>query len=377
MTCLPGKLETMQYFPVSSDTCEGIELYRKFFENKAEQARTEVPDIWMICFEIMMKRNEKFWHRNDFLRCYQQQSTVDKDDTSCLRYLNEAGFVMWHENHPILKQYIFCDMEFIVDVFRSMFSHNLAADQFDKNEEIQDYFEGEEEFEQMLSNYQTKGLLAHKLLSFLLNAHKLDSKMESVIIELIRKFHVFNEIEAHPEDLTQNVYFVPWMVKNNEIPDDLDLGNPMYIDKNTLTLCIKYQFYNSIPINITEMGCVELLKYAVDNGYVGNRYTWNDGIKLCLGYSQVFLYRHSVNDTHSIYLCTRGPVDHLEDHWTHLKALYDNFEALMQPWHGIVRSKHSVCAHCVIRGYKFPNKWLVKDIFPQKPTHKDIHCETR
>ena len=374
-TMFTKKLETMQYFAVSSDTCEGIESLRKSFENKAKQARTEVPDIWMICFDIMIETNKKFWHRNDFLKCYQEQSTVDKDDTSCLRYLNEAGFVMWHQDHPLLSQYIFCDMEFIVDVFRSIFDHKMSAEHFDDNEEIQEYFDVEEEFHEMLLDYQCKGLLAHKLLTFLLHVHKLEMKMESIIVELIKQFHVFNEIEAHPRKVNQNVYFVPWLVKNNETPQNLDINNPMYIDHNTLTLCIKYQFYNSIPINLTEMGCVELLKYAVEKGYIGNRYTWSDGIKLCLAYSEVFLYRHSVNDTHFIYLCTRGPVDHLEDHWIHLKALYSKFEALMNPWNGIVRSKHSICAHCAIRGYESPHKWLVKYVFPEMPTHKVVHCK--
>lgn len=370
------KIKDSRYFLVSSKLYKGIVELKQFLCELAERDIKTLPELWWNCYTYIdslqinvlgYEQFQKIFHSGRNLTQKMKAIVNPKssriDILSCLEYYHDCGLALWFKDHPKLNSYIFHNLTFIIDIMKAVFHHQLEESlNYEDNLNLQQYFQ-QVEFQEALASYKNEGLLSYRFLSFLWQKYKLDNCDEDVLLEIMKSFDICYPIFDLPRD-EFTLYFFPFFCKNKQIDSSIDLQHLSVVNDNTITLLLECVFFNSVPINLTEMFIVHLQRHAVENHYLGKRYAWEDGLLVIVGTLNIAIVCDRTNST--LYLLVKGGVAVLFDMWVAFSSLYKSLCGLIAQWHGVIQSFHVPCAHCVLIGSSNPYCWLPSKVFPEK-----------
>lgn len=388
------KLTSTRFFPVSSATYQGIPELHKFLITSIMRKRVVLPKKWINCFKLMIGQEANFLTFSDFNRIYESTSSPmgklickfrkigssyeNPSTVNCLQYFSDTGLVLWYFENKALQNVVFHNLEFLINIFKAVFHHDLIGSlNYEDNKPLQVLFD-EVEYRQVISQYQHQGLLSFKLLVHLWDKYDLDAADQEALIELMKKFNLCHELWDEAtlcnKGKENQLYFYPWFVKENTPPSSIDSGK-LLVKENLLNFHLECLFHNSIPMNICEMFIVRLQRFAVEHNYMGKRWAWSNGLHVVVGNMDCCVVRDIENM--ALRFCSSGEVDSVVDMWEALSEMKDSLKSILGQWHGVVKSLHVVCPHCVMKGVDCKCQKLILDqVFPEDPekTPRFVSC---
>ena len=372
---LQKQKDDMKVFLLSNKTCEGMNNLMKYFTNVVVQNRVSLPQKWVQFYKIMMSQKQKFFKVTELQQLYKglylkpkqifQQSQITKKCSTALAYYHATGHVLYYPDNPVLKDYVFHNKDFILDLSKSIFNHNLKdGTDFSELQKITPAFH----IELMLNQYESEGLLHIKLLRFLWQQYGLEEQEEAALLEIMKKFHLCYEVDVH-----KTIFFMPWFIKANNAPDSLDLSKLCTINKKFFSTLLECVFNSRIPINIFEAIQVKVQKTAIEKHYSGLRYAWHDGIQVKVGTLEIRAVRKSEEST--IQLCVCGPTSDVAEVWQVTSDVFLDLESVLQPLLGVIKFIYFKCTHCIMKGL-IPVKRLPSEVLNHKsPDVSYDHCK--
>lgn len=303
-----NKQMNTKIFTVSSKTYDGITELKAFLLKTIQEKRVVLPKKWINCFKLMMQLELDFLSYNDFKKVFKSTykpieklvqkfkkmgaanvNVAIKSTNTCLQYFSDTGLVIWYSENPSLQNYIFHSLEFLINIFKSVFHHDLITSlHYSTNYKLQAAF-NEVEFRQVVSQYQNEGILSHLLLTHLWEKYNLKSDDTEALVQLMKSFDLCHELHDNaslPDKISQQ-YFFPWFVKENKAALAPHHWKPD-IEANAISLHLECLFHNAIPVNICEMAIVRLQRFAVEHNYIGQRHAWSDGLLVQVGMFDIF-----------------------------------------------------------------------------------------
>ena len=287
-----------------------------------------------------------------------------------LRYFADSNLCLHYESHPFLKNYVFHDIDLLVDLFKSLFHHDISeVIDYESNEVLQAVFlEGECDL--AVQQYQKEGLLSQELLSYLWEHYKLSHTDNNILLELMQSFNLCYSIFKD-----EPMHFFPWFVQSQECPPHIAEHHLKKFDRRYSSVHLQCQFFNQMPLNVFEMISVCLQRKATEEyHYMGDRVAWHDGLEVSIGSVQCVLTRSKENST--IDLCLYGKVDDMAQVWEIMESLYQDVDFVLKPFYGVIRRIHFICRHCDILDKEKPKHWLPKFVFPKKALPRFVKCGT-
>ena len=257
---------------------------------------------------------------------------------SALKYHHAAGHVLYFPDNPVLKDYVFHNKDFLLQMTKSVFHHNLqnTTDFSDLRQTTK------VSVELMLQQYTEEGLLAIELLQFLWQKYGLKEEEERAVLEIMKKFHI-----CYPVDISEKLLFFPFFLKSNEPPASSDLWKLPSIHEQYFSLVLNCVFHNVVPINAFEAMQVQVQKTAVERKYGNNRYAWQDGIQVIIGTLEIKAIRRASEST--ITVCVCAPSNDVEQVWQVMSDMYSDLEAVIQPLLGVIKLIYFDCTHCIAK----------------------------
>ena len=132
---LQKQKDKMEVFLLSNKTCNGMDDLMKYLTKIAEQNRVSLPQKWVQFYTVMMSQKQKFFKLSELLQLYKalyfkprqilQQSKVTKKCSSTLAYYHATGHVLYYPDNPVLKDFVFHNKDFILNLSKCIFNHNL------------------------------------------------------------------------------------------------------------------------------------------------------------------------------------------------------------------------------------------------------------
>ena len=279
-----------------------------------------------------------------------------------INYFRDINLVLHYDKNPLLKDYVFHDIDFIVEIFKSVFHHDITqVIDYQSDEKLQTRFK-ELECETAVKRYQNEGLLCKKLLGYFWEQYNLSGTDEGVFIEFMRSFNLCFNI-SQDNDL---LYF-PWFVKAQKCPEYLEKDCLMLFDKEHASVQLQCEFFNMIPLNVFEMVCVCLQRKATkESHYMGDRQAWKDGLVVSFGSVECVVNRSTKTSCINIYV--RGKIQDAPQIWSIVDGLFKEISSILSEWYGVIKSIHIICGHCVIEGIVPPKCWHPDYVFPKAGT---------
>ena len=312
--------------------------------------RVSLPEKWVQFYKVILCQKKKFLKLTELQQLFKalyvkhlqilQPSQIMKKFTLALEYYRAAGHVLYYPDNDVLIDYVFHNKDFILDLLKSCFHHNLKeATDFSALEQTTPALH----IELMMKQYEQEGLLAIELLRFLWRQYGLEEQEEAAVLEVMKKFHLCYEVDA-----CKKVYFMPWFIERNKAPTALDLGKLHTINQQYFSALLDCVFHNNIPINAFEVMQVQVQKTAVEKKYGGSRYAWRDGIQVKIGTLEIRAVRNT--ETSTISLCVCGPISDVPQVWQVTSDIYVDLESILQPLLGVIKLIYFKCTHCIVKG---------------------------
>ena len=269
---LQKQKDNMKVFLLSNKTCNGMNNLMEYLTRVVQQNRVSLPQKWVQFYTVMMSKKQKFFKLTELQQLYEglyikiwhilQQSQITKNFSAALAYYHATGHVLYYPESPVLKDYVFHNKDFILDLSKSIFNHNLKdGTDFSELQKTTPAFH----IELMLSQYESEGLLDIKLLRYLWHQYGLKEQEEAAVLEIMKKLHLCYEVDVH-----KTVLFMPWFIKTNNAPESLDLRKLYTINKKCFSVLLECAFNSGIPVNIFETVQVQIQKTAVEKSYGGS-----------------------------------------------------------------------------------------------------------
>ena len=370
------KLSGLKFYPVSSRTFKGIEELWQYLADEAKGNRRIIPQKWVKLYSLMTEKPKYFFQYQVLEQMFKELYSVMQklkgktkmvaELKDCLNYFSDSGLVIWEKEDPVLCEYVFHNLVFLVSVLKSLFHHDLEAMlDYDTVTQLQLKF-SKDELERDVSLYQNEGLLSHKLMSHLLEQYKINSQEISAILGLLETFKLCFKISSSQENM---LYFFPWFVQNSDPPQ----ASVSRYSKNSVSLGFECFFLNKIPINVFERLCVKLQELAVNKHYLGERYAWKDGFRVTLDRCECQIERQE--DSSALFFSVICPVADLQEGWQNLTFLQKLVESTLQVFFGVIKSFYVVCTHCTMKRISPPHRRSQSEVWP-KIKHKSafVRC---
>ena len=139
-----------------------------------------------------------------------QEDQCSINITAALTYYHQRGVILHFSDSPILENYVFQDIDFIVDTFKALFHHNMK-EMFDytTNKAVQTGFRAQE-FKMAMEQYEKEGLLSMKLIKVLWHHHNFNLKENDIkaLVELMKVFDI-----CYPLAPDEKVFYLPWFTE--------------------------------------------------------------------------------------------------------------------------------------------------------------------
>ena len=348
------KRSNLPVFHVSSKNYTGLEKVKQCLMKVAQEKRVDVPDSWVKFYNEILETKKIYLTLNEI-----SQLSYGSEFLVPLHYFSDSNLCLHYENNPFLKDYVFPDIDLLVNLFKSLFCHDLAQKiNYDNDKKAQQIKEAQ--FLNDIYQYEKRGLLSKDLLSYLLEHHGFSPDQQDVLLNLMHSFNLCYTISKD-----KPLHFFPWFVESQEPPKQIVEDLQKKYDKKHVFLQLQCKFFNRIPLNVFEMISVCLQKRATQQYHeVGQRYAWKDGLEVSFGSVQCILSRSKHNST--IDVCLRGEVNDLPEVWTVIESLFQDLDSVLKPFDGVIKSIHFICTHCVMFGISEPYLWVDEDVFPKK-----------
>ena len=355
LECFKEKRSNLPVFHVSSQNYTGMKDVKQCLMKVAQEKHVDVPNSWVKFYNEILETKKIYLTLNEIAHLsYGREFRVP------LHYFSDLNLCLHYENNPFLKDYVFPDIDLLVNLFKSLFCHNLAQKiNYDHNEKLQAIFQKGELY-LAIHQYEKEGLLNTKLLSYLWEHYGLLVADQDVLLHIMYSFNLcYTIFEDEP------LHFFPWFVESQEPPQHFDRDLLKKYDKDHAFLQLQCEFFNRIPLNVFEMISVCLQKRATQHSHhVGDRYAWKDGLEVSFGSVQCILSRSKHNSTIDVCLC--GEVNDLPQVWADIESLCQDLDSVLKPLYGVIRSIHFICRHCVILRISKPYLWLPSLVFPKE-----------
>ena len=411
LECFGDKRSNLPVFRVSSQKYSGMDEVKECLMQVAMQKRTSIPESWVEFYKQIIETEKIYLTLNEISQLFTKASNMSKtsqdspksnrlsyifqkvkqffrrathnmpetssDETEpdCeflvpLQYFSDSNLCLYYDTNPFMKDFVFPDIDLLVELFKSLFHHNIAqVINYDNNERLRANFE-QGECDLAVQRYEKEGLLSQKLLSFLLEHHGFSSPKENVLLPLLKHFNLCYSISK-----TEELLYIPWLIQSRECPPHIDRGHLMQFDETHASVHLQCNFFNRIPQNVFEMVSVCLQRKATEEShYMGyKRQAWHDGLEVKVGSVRCVLTR-SGNTT--IDICLYGEVEHMPQVWNVIDSLLQDLQSILKPFKGVIRNIHFVCGHCVVLGKKPPHHWLLCFVFPEegKKVDRYVNC---
>ena len=363
LKCFKDKRSNLAAYCVSSKNYSGMEKVKECLVDVAKEKRTDVPDSWLTFYRKIVKTKKICLTLNEIAQLFPCGTTRSGSDYIVpLQYFADSNLCLHYEKNPFLKDYVFPDIDLLVNLFKSLFHENLVNKfHFDNDEKLQaNFLRGE--FGLAVQQYEQQGLLHSKLLSYWWEKYGLSHHDKDVLIHLMQSFNLCYSIS---KDENEKVHFFPWFVESHQAPEHIDRDHLKKFDKDHSIVQLQCEFFNQIPLNVFEQISVCLQRKATKESHdVGDRHAWHDGLEVSFGSVQCVLSRCKHNSTIDVCLC--GEVDDMPQVWMDIESLYQDLDSILEPLYGVIRSIHFVCRHCVISHISEPHLWLPDLVFPKK-----------
>ena len=185
-----------------------------------------------------------------------------------LSYLHTVGSICHYDQHPSLRQHVFLQPQFLIDLLKAIFHHQLNSIlTMDSITPSQRSLVTQRELEEMLTNLSENGIASVKLLRLVWSKFGFKQEHENLMIKLLVSFnfayvrcdneHVVKAVNALVEgnvdegcdDLLSLLkehngeLLLPWFFPDKK-PDGLPTVHP---SNRSVSVCLAYSFSVSLP----------------------------------------------------------------------------------------------------------------------------------
>ena len=362
---LQKQKENMEAFLLSSKTYEGIEILRDFLTKETTKNRVSLPEKWVYFYKLMLKEKKNYFNIIELHQLFQtlylkirhffQEDKIMKQFTSALEYYRNAGHVLHFPDNPFLKDYVFHNKDFILQIMQSVFHHNIkkTTDFSHLSQSIK------LSVDLMLQQCEKEGLLAIELLQLMWQKYGLKKEEERAVLEIMKKFHI-----CYPVDVSEKLLFFPFFLKSNEPPTSLDLHKQDSTHEHYFSVHFDCVFHSGVPINTFEALQVQIQKNAAEKNYGGRRHAWQDGIEVNIGTLEIRAIRRASEST--IRLCVCSLSEDVEQVWEVTSHICSDLEAVLHPLMGVIWKIFFRCTHCILKGLQPVQERSVNEVLKAK-----------
>ena len=352
LTHLNAKRSNLPYFCVSSQNYDGMEDVKQCLIKEIKKKHVTVPESCLKFYKHVIKSDKKYLTLNETLNLFSEEN---------LQSLSDTNLCLYFKNDPYIAKYIFPSIEFLTDIFKSLFKHNITQLlNYGVDEKLQDEFK-KDEYEFHTKRYMQEGLLSTKMLTYLW-LYEGCFIFDYVLLQLLQSLNFCCSISKN-----NNLQYFPWFVESRECPPHIDRNHLMKFDKEHASVHLQCEFLNHMSLNVFEMLSVCLQRRATRHKlYTGYRQAWHDGLEVTFGSVQCVVTR---SEQHSIInICLHGKVVDMPEVWIFMKLLSDDLHSILCQLPGVIASIRFICGHCVILGILTPAHWLPDFVFKDEGT---------
>ena len=374
---------------VSSETMMGIPEFRKKLVSLVCEKGKVVPPAWLELYKSLrspsmrkkpylvledIQAADKEARRGMSLVTWVTDSIFgrQKHIRYILEFLHAIGAILWYHETSELAQYVFHNPEFLVDLFKAVFSERQETESlsYGKGTSFQTtIFPGE--FEQIKMDLLREGIMPRELLKCLWKHKELDGRVFDAMIHLFVHLDLCYPLRTDEDGQVASLRF-PWFLKDG-VPDtalvqQILFGPPAV---TCLRFSLEYEFLSICPPPLYEKFAVRLHRHVHDKK---SRIDWKDGVYANINLSRLVVHRVIRGKETVISLTVEG--EDICDLWTVLTALDKEMKSVMSEWPGVKWENWLLCPHCLQYGISRPGRFPGRQISEPFPrTCPEMTCE--
>ena len=357
----------MKYFLVSNKTYEGLNALKDFLTEEIAQKRMQIPEKWVQFYKLMLREKTEYFKVEDLKPIFEplhstseyQEEQVTKLFLSALKHFRNSGLIMYFDNISGLDKYVFHKKTFLVDLFKCCFHHNLMSTIDFKALEKHWQFK-RKQAELMVKQYQTEGILSTELLHYLWQKYGLDEKVQKAVLDMMKIFNL-----CHPINSSEELFFFPWFMQNNECPSRIDPDKIVRCDRRHFSVHLNCKFVCSIPMNCFEVLLVQIQRTALEKHFGDDRHAWKDGLAVKVGTLECVAVR--MPQKKIISICVQGHRKKVDEVWQVMFILYSDLKSYLDKFEGVIEEICFTCNHCVIKTLEKPEERPPTKVFQGNP----------
>lgn len=286
-----------------------------------------------------------------------QQLGFDKDRLhDILAFFHSIGDVLWYEGKPEIKNFVFHNQSFLIDLLKHIFS--------ERPDEIQ--VGGPVLIKQGLTpkavdaarqDLRTKGIMSMSYLKGLLDELHVESKMIDAIMQLLVHFDLCFEVQDGTKESRITKLHFPWFL-SEAVPQEATVMVQHPPAPGNWRFILEYEFPLGCPPALYESMAVHVHQLVPD--YQGIKH-WKNGVYGRIRETKIMLYRTLDKlDINTISFYVEG--QEIPELWSNLANLHREFRISMIRWPGILHEMWLVCPHCTYKGEMNPHRFQGENI---------------
>ena len=183
-------------FHVSSQNYAAMKELKECLVDVAREKCVHVPESWVEFYRKIIETKKIYLTLNEIAQLFpgapsnKPETTggatrSETDHKVPLQYFADSNLCLHYEEHTFLKDYVFPDIDQLVNLFKSLFHQNIGEMLcYNNNERLQAKFQ-KVEFHSVVRQHEKEGLLCSELLSYLWKKYGL-SHDKDVLLQLMQ-----------------------------------------------------------------------------------------------------------------------------------------------------------------------------------------------
>ena len=115
------KRSNLSVFYVSSQNFAGMEEVKECLVKVVKKKCVDVPKSWVDFYKRIIGMKKIYLTLNEI-----EQLSYGNEYLVPLQYFSDSNLCLHYESNPFLKDYVFPDIDLLVNLFKSLFCHNLV-----------------------------------------------------------------------------------------------------------------------------------------------------------------------------------------------------------------------------------------------------------
>ncbi|XP_031560252.1 malignant fibrous histiocytoma-amplified sequence 1 homolog [Actinia tenebrosa] len=285
------------------------------------------------------------------------QLSFDKDRVhDILAFFHSIGDVLWYEGKPEIKNFVFHNQSFLIDLLKRIFSER--PDELEvRGAVLMKHGLTSKTLEAARQELRTKGIMSIKYLRGLLDDLDVESKMIDAIMQLLVHFDLCYKVQDEVQENRITKLHFPWFLSDTVAQEaTMMLERPPA--SGNWRFILEYEFPLGCPRALFESMAVRVHQVVPDHESIKH---WKNGVYARIRDTKIMLYRtFDELDTITISFHVEGKV--IPDLWSNLARLHREFRILMIRWPGILHEIWLVCPHCTNEGSTNPHRFQGENI---------------